>query len=157
IADAMHILAVFYRRYDEGAEKKEAIVYSMTHTAIAVLMTSITTAASLLSFIFTDLKPIQYLGIFGGIGTLLAMVYTIVLLPASLAVWPVKRRPVTTESSSGITHAILQGVDRVIFGLSSFAMGHAKTVFVLTLLLAAFSLVGVSKIYFSHDPVRWYP
>src|SRR5690606_30907928 len=27
IADAIHILAVFYRRYDEGAEKKEAIVY----------------------------------------------------------------------------------------------------------------------------------
>jgi len=157
IADAMHILAVFFRRYDEGVEKKEAIIYSMTNTAIAVLMTSITTAASLLSFVFTDLKPIQYLGIFGASGTLLAMIYTIVLLPALLAVLPVKRRPVTTESSHGISHTILKGVDQMIFGLSSFAMRHAKAVFAATLILATLSLVGVSKIYFSHDPVRWYP
>lgn len=157
IADSMHILAVFYQRYDEGAEKREAVIYAMTHTALAVLMTSVTTAAGLISFVLADLKPIQYLGIFGSSGTMLALFYTIVLIPALLMVLPVKRRPVTNESSTGIAHAILKGVDAMIFGLSSFAMRHAKAVFVATLLLAVWSFVGISKLYFSHDPVRWYP
>jgi len=157
IADSMHILAVFYRRYDEGAEKKEAILFTMKHTAIAILMTSVTTAASLFSFVLADLKPTQMLGIFGGAGIMIAMFYSISFLPALLMVLPIKRRPVTHESSSGITHAILKGVDGFIYGLSSFGIRHAKAVFAITLVLAVFSIVGLSKVYFSHDPVRWYP
>lgn len=52
---------------------------------------------------------------------------------------------------------LLKGVDRFIFAVSSFGMRHAKKIFAGTLLLAAFSIVGLSKVYFSHDPVRWYP
>lgn len=157
IADSMHILAVFYRRYDEGHDKKEAILFTMEHTALAVLMTSVTTAAGLFSFVLADLRPTQMLGIFGGTGTMLALFYTISLLPALLMVLPIKRRPITHEHSTGITHAILQTVDRLVYGLSGFGIRHAKAVFAGTLLLAVFSLIGISKVYFSHDPVRWYP
>lgn len=157
IADSMHILAVFYRRYDEGADKQEAVMYAMTTTALAVLMTSVTTAAGLASFVLADLKPIQYLGIFGASGTMLALVYTIVLLPALLMVLPIQRRPITAEEGGRLTQTILHGVDRFVHGLSRFAMHHAKAVFAVTLLLVLWSAVGISKIYFSHDPVRWYP
>lgn len=157
IADSMHILAIFYRRYDEGADKREAIIFTMTHTSLAVLMTSVTTAAGLLSFSWADLRPTQMLGIFGSSGTMLALFYTITLIPAVLMVAPIKRRPVTEENSTGIAHAILKAVDRFVYGLSSFGIRHAKAVFVGALLLAAISAVGVSKVYFSHDPVRWYP
>lgn len=157
IADSMHILAVFYRRYDEGAEKKEAIIFTMTHTAVAVLMTSVTTAGGLFSFVLADLRPTQMLGIFGGAGTMIALLYTIALIPALLMILPIKRRPITQESSKGLNHMLLKGVDRFIFAVSSFGMRHAKKIFAGTLLLAAFSIVGLSKVYFSHDPVRWYP
>lgn len=157
IADSMHILAVFYRRYDEGHEKREAILYSMKHTAIAVLMTSVTTAAGLFSFVLADLKPTQMLGIFGGAGTMIALFYTISFIPAVLMILPLKRRPITEESSTGFAHAILKGVDRFVYGLSNFGLKHARIVFAGTLLLVVFSAIGISKIYFSHDPVRWYP
>lgn len=157
IADSMHILAVFYRRYDEGAEKRDAIVYAMTTTALAVLMTSVTTAAGLCSFLIADLKPIQSLGLFGAIGTMLALVYTIVLIPALLMALPVRRRAVTAEEGGRITRAILHGVDRFVYVLSDFAMRRAKLVFAVMVLLLVWSFIGISKIYFKHDPVRWYP
>jgi len=157
IADSMHILGVFYRRYDEGADKKEAILFTMKNTAIAVLMTSVTTAAGLFSFVLADLKPTQMLGIFGGAGVMLALFYTISFIPAILMILPIKRRPITHEHSTGIAHAILKMADRFVYGLSRFGIRHAKAVFIGTLVVAAFSIAGVSQVYFSHDPVRWYP
>lgn len=157
IADSMHILAVFYRRYDEGADKREAVLYAMTTTALAVLMTSVTTAAGLASFVLADLKPIQSLGIFGAIGTMLALVYTIVLLPALLMVLPIRRQAITKEEGGRVAQAILHAVDHSVSVLSRFSIRHAKAVFVVMLLLLAWSFVGISKIYFKHDPVRWYP
>ncbi len=91
MAASVHILSIFYQRYDAGAERKDAIVYAMRSTAFAVIMTSLTTAVGLLSFTVADLIPIVGLGIFGPIGVFLALLYTVTLLPALLVLLPVKR------------------------------------------------------------------
>ena len=56
IADAIHILTIFYRHYDNGTEKNEAIRLAVRQTAIAVLLTTVTTAVGLLSFLASSLS-----------------------------------------------------------------------------------------------------
>ncbi|HEY9034559.1 MAG TPA: MMPL family transporter, partial [Pseudomonadales bacterium] len=89
IADAVHILSIFYRHYDNGMDKHRAIVQSMRETAIAVLLTTITTAVGLLSFLASDMMPTMTMGLFGAIGVVMALFYTLALLPALLAILPI--------------------------------------------------------------------
>ena len=61
--------------------------------ACPVLMTSLTTAMGLLSFIWADIAIIAQLGYIAPVGVMLALVYTLILLPALIAVFfPVKMK-----------------------------------------------------------------
>ncbi len=85
IADSVHILAIFYRQIQNGKEKYDAIAFALGHSGVAVVLTSITTAAGLLSFSISELNSIANQGVFAAIGVSLALLYTVVLLPAFLA------------------------------------------------------------------------
>lgn len=89
---SVHILAIFYHRFQKNGNRETAIVHAIGHSGLAVLMTAATTAGGLFSFSTSQVAPIADLGIFAGIGVLLAMVYTIILLPAFLAIIPIKKR-----------------------------------------------------------------
>ncbi|MCD4723096.1 MAG: MMPL family transporter, partial [Desulfobacula sp.] len=82
---SVHIMAMFYHNFRKSRSKEEAIVYSIGHSGLAVVMTAATTAGGLFSFSTSEVAPIADVGIFAGTGVLLAMVYTIILLPALLA------------------------------------------------------------------------
>lgn len=166
IADAVHIQSVFYRLYDRGMEKNAAIVAAMKNTAVAVVMTSLTTAVSLLSFVTADLMPVQSLGIFGAIGVVLALYYTIALVPALLAILPIRRRAViniidSAENVAGVNKQqketyILRVLDKAIYALGDFGVRRAKGVLSFTILCAVIAIVGLLNVKFSHDPIRWY-
>lgn len=155
IADAVHILAVFYKLYDGGMEKKAAIIAAMKNTAIAVVMTTVTTAAGLLSFASSDLMPIRSLGIFGSIGVLLALYYTVALVPALLAILPVRRRT-HGDGDEPREYPLLALIDRAIFTLGDFGVRHARGMLVFAIGVSLFALAGVAQVEFSHDPLRWY-
>jgi len=156
IADAVHILAVFYKLYDRGMEKQAAIVAAMKNTAIAVVMTTLTTAAGLLSFASSDLMPIRSLGIFGSIGVLLALYYTVALVPALLAILPVRRRTRGNDEDASREYPLLTLIDRVIFALGDFGVRHARGILIFAVGVSLFALAGVARLEFSHDPLRWY-
>lgn len=153
IADAVHILAIFYRYYDQGVSKHDAIIKSMRETSVAVLMTTITTAAGLLSFLASDLTPAKTLGIFGPIGVVMALVYTLTLLPALLAVAPLKHK---IPHANTKTNALLHVIDRMIESCGDFGVTHARAVIGCTSLLVLIAVAGITQIRFGHDPVRWY-
>ncbi|HEY9035345.1 MAG TPA: efflux RND transporter permease subunit [Pseudomonadales bacterium] len=154
IADAVHILSIFYRYYDNGMDKHEAIVLSMKKTAIAVLMTSITTAAGLLSFLSSEMIPIKTIGIFGAIGVMFALFYTLSFVPCILAILPIKRKAHNGQERASV---LLDKIDALIRFLGDFSVRHAKGIIVVTSVIAIVSLTGISKIRFDHDPVSWYP
>ena len=154
IAVAVHILSIFYRHYDGGMAKDDAIVLSMKQTAIAILMTTATTAAGLLSFLLSDTAPTQALGLFGAIGVVMALIYTMTLLPAVLAIIPIIRKKTQEgEKSKGM----LLAVDRFIDAMGNLGIQHAKLVVVVSIVFMVVAGVGVAKTKFSHDPIRWYP
>ena len=152
VADAVHILAIFFLRYDEGMEKEDAMAYALGHSALAVLMTSLTTAAGLLSFTAADVAPIVDMGLISPLGVLLALVYPVILVPALIALLPVKRKA-RSAAASGRPPVM----DRMLGWIASVACRHPWRIIAIAALCVTLSLAGISKLRFSHNGLLWLP
>jgi predicted RND superfamily exporter protein len=120
IADSVHILAIFFRQYQSGHSKVDSIAYSLKHSGLAIVMTSLTTASGLLSFSISELSSIGHLGIFAAIGVILALIYTIIMLPAFLALTPIKVKKVSTPSSQK------KMMEKILISIADFSSGNPK-------------------------------
>jgi predicted RND superfamily exporter protein len=92
VGASVHVLALFYRYLDKTGKKKDSIVHAMGHSGLAIVMTSLTTAAGLASFSTAEVASVANLGIFAGAGVMLALFYTIILIPVLLAIIPIKAK-----------------------------------------------------------------
>ncbi|NNG01276.1 MAG: MMPL family transporter [Desulfobacteraceae bacterium] len=151
VGTSVHILAVFFQRLRQHNDKKEAIEYALGHSGLAVVMTNVTTAAGLMSFATADLAPVADLGIFAGIGVLLAFVYTIVLLPALIAILPFSTKK--TEELSGNS----KSMDRLLEAVSRFSTTHPRKILAVSAMVMVIAIVGMTNIRFSHHPLHWFP
>ncbi|MBW2544029.1 MAG: MMPL family transporter [Deltaproteobacteria bacterium] len=148
---SVHILAIFYQNFLKSRSREEAIVYSVGHSGLAVVMTAATTAGGLFSFSTSEVAPIADIGIFAGTGVLLAMVYTIILLPALLAVMPVKIIKNKRELSEDTA------IDRFLAKTGRISTGHPYKILIISAVIIALSIVGIMRIRFSHDVLKWLP
>ncbi len=151
VGDSVHILAIFFHRFRKNkGDKAEAVQYAIGHSGLAVFMTSLTTAGGLLSFSTADVAPIADLGIYAAAGVMLALLYTIVLLPALLALIPLKEQKEKTSQQTTTR------LDNILSTIGHLATGNPKAILVITALIFIVSIVGITRIKFSHDVVRWY-
>ncbi|MBW2193349.1 MAG: MMPL family transporter [Deltaproteobacteria bacterium] len=146
---AVHILAIFYVKYQGGRSKEDAIAYAVGHSGLAVVLTAVTTAASLFSFSFAELTSIADLGFFGASGVLLAMVYTFLLLPACISLSPIKRKAVTREGKKSAV------MDRILLSFSNVSTRHPRKIVAGSLLLFAVSIYYTCQISYSHNVLNW--
>jgi predicted RND superfamily exporter protein len=151
VGTSVHILALFFRRLDRSGNKEEAIVYAMGHSGLAIVMTNVTTASGLFSFASADVAPIADLGIFAAIGVLLAFLYTLVLLPALLSLFPIKVKAIKTRKQRQTF------IDRLLAGIGNFATGRPYTILVVSALIMVLSIVSIFSLRFSHHTLEWFP
>ncbi len=151
VGTSVHILAIFFQRYREKENKEEAIAYALGHSGLAVVMTNVTTACGLMSFATSEVAPIADLGVFAGIGVLIAFINTIILMPALLALVPLRSRK-NSDSSQKTTL-----MDRFLTLISHFSTGHPKAILIVSAVVICVSLAAAARIRFSHDPLGWFP
>ncbi len=100
IADSVHILlAMIELMQQEGYSKVDALVESMRVNSRAVFLASLTTVVGFLSLNFGDAPPMWDLGNITALGVTLAWAYSFVLLPALVAVLPVRGRDLALNAS----------------------------------------------------------
>ena len=151
VGAVVHVLALVYHRFDTNGDKKEAVVYALGHSGLAILLTSLTTAAGLVSFATTELAPIAFLGIFAGSGVMMSLVYTIILVPALLSIIRLKSK---NGGKSQARHAFF---DRVLDWVTDFSTGHPKSITVVSLLFLTVALFSAVQLGFSHNVLTWLP
>lgn len=149
IGAVVHLLSMFFRNFNENGDKNEAIIYSLGHSGLAIIMTSLTTAAGLFSFSTAAIEPIAALGIFGAIGVLIALLNTIIFLPALLAVLPLKPKPAAVASS--------QKMDKILLSIADFSFIHAKKIVLVSFVVAVTFIYLASQVAFKHDTLSWQP
>ncbi len=149
VGASVHVLALFYRRFEESGDKEAAVVYAIGHSGLAIVMTSLTTAAGLASFATASVAPIADMGIFASLGVMLALLYTFILLPALLALIPIKLRRRAASRSVRLT--------RFLDWTADFSTGHARAIFAVSLVVILVAALGAAQMTFSHNVLKWLP
>jgi len=150
IGAVVHLLAMFFKHYNDNGDKHKAISYALGHSGLAIIMTSLTTAAGLLSFSTAAIAPIADLGLFAAVGIMIALVNTMIMLPAILAILPINR---AKEKHIAKT----KKMDALLTRVALFSVDNAKTIVGVSVVIILLSIFGATKVNFTHDPLSWQP
>ena len=95
LADVVHFSSAafqhdaLYGAGDSGRTRRIAAVQAaFKKTAWPIFLTSATTAVGFFSLVFSEAPPFRHLGIFSGVGTIIAMLLSFLILPAILILLP---------------------------------------------------------------------
>jgi len=110
IADSIHIIHRYYEELGKGLSKKEALLVTIRHMALACFMTSVTTAVGFLSLTTATIHIIKTFGLFAGAGIILAYLTTILLLPILLSFHTAPRRTGKIWKGQGAIEKILAAI-----------------------------------------------
>ncbi len=150
VADSVHILSIFYKQIDHGDTKEDAIAYAMGHSGLAVGLTTMTTAAALLSFSFAQLTAMGELGLFAAAGVTLALLYTVVMLPPLVALVPVKSKSRKTEKDTTL-------MDRILLRIAGFGIRYPLRIIAVSLILFAVCYHFLFNLRYSDHVVNYFP
>jgi predicted RND superfamily exporter protein len=150
VCDSIHILVIVYRQLEAGMSRDEAIVHALRHSGLAVVMTSVTTAVGLLSFSVAKLEPVAQLGVVAPFGVMVAMVYSLVLLPALLAT-------IRLEAKRGAGDRGIRAVSIALARIGDAITAHPVRVAAAWVVVALVGIPGIQLARFSHDGISWFP
>jgi len=148
IGDAVHMISVYLARLKES-NQAEAVVNAVRRTGVAVLFTSLTTAAGFTSFTLANIKSIAHFGLFAAFGVMVALVLSLTLVPALLCLTR------ASAAGSGFS-AVWRLLSSRLLKLTDFSLRRPGAVLVVSLLLIALMVPGVMKLRFSHDVLTWF-
>lgn len=151
VADSVHILSIFYRTLRQGSGKEAAVAYAFRHSGLPILMTSLTTVAGLLSFSFAELSAIAEIGVFAAAGVMLAFFFTIMLLPAMLALVPIRlmENPLDKRATSRM--------DRILLWVADLAIQNPIKILIMCAATFIVAIIFMLQLQFSHNIVEYFP
>ncbi|MEE8424309.1 MAG: MMPL family transporter, partial [Elusimicrobiota bacterium] len=125
VADSIHILVTLFAEMRKGASKEESIVESLRLNMNPVFLTSLTTAIGFLSINASPVKPLRDLGNITAMGVGAAFIYSILLLPALMAVLPVRARKADSRGSlwsARLGDFVIRQRRRLLWGTASLVL-----------------------------------
>jgi len=146
IGATVHILSIFFDKFNTTGDKKGAIVYTLEHSGLAIAMTSITTAIGVGSFYGSEVAPVADLGTFASFGVMVSLLLTLTLLPALLSLTKLKQKPKIEAGK----------LDSMMKKLAIVPIRYYKSIIALSFVLVALSLFLASKIELEHNPLFWF-
>ncbi len=145
VADGIHLYSHLHTFVDHNplASKLDATKDMIKNMWKPVAMTSITTAVGFMSLLTSEVYPVKYFGIFTAFGVLMAMVFSLVFLPAAIMIFGLpKAKPVKHEDDKeGHSHSKLA---------NRFAAGVIKYKYISIIgsaLIIVLSIVGMQKMW----------
>jgi len=146
VGATVHILSIFFDRFNDNGDKKESISYTLRYSGLAIAMTSITTAIGVGSFSGSEVAPISDLGRFASLGVMVSLFLTLTLLPALLSITKLKQKPKIKVGK----------LDNIMKKLSTIPINHYRSIIAISAILVIVALFASSKIGLSHNPLFWF-
>lgn len=117
VADTIHVFSHFYERQAQSPQtpRNELIVKTMTAMWLPITITSLTTAAGFMGLYFAaEMPPFRYFGLFAALGVAAAWVYSILALPALMALFKVQvAQHFVDQQRSGSVDILGRGLQRL--------------------------------------------
>ena len=146
VGATVHILSVFFDRFNKTGDKKSAMQYTLGHSGLAIAMTSVTTAIGVGSFSGSEVAPISDMGIFASFGVMMSLLLTLTLLPALLSLTKLKPK---AKKGAG-------KMDELMNILALFPIHYYRAIIIGAGMLVLVALFASSKIELSHNPLYWF-
>ena len=150
VGASVHVLSLVYQYLRTDNSKNDAIVHALGHSGLAIVMTSLTTAAGLASFAAAKVAPIADLGLFSAIGVILSLFYTLILLPALLAIFPLKDKALDPDRPA-------PRFDRFLDWVTDVTIRRSRLILIISLAGIVIALSGLPRLHFSHNLLSWLP
>ena len=145
VADGIHLYSHLHTFVDHNptASKLDATKDMINHLWKPVVMTSVTTAVGFISLLTSEVYPVKYFGIFTAFGVMMAMVFSLVFLPAGIMIFglPKAKKVNHGEDKEGHSHSKLA---------NNFAQAVIRHKYVSILGSAAIivlSIIGMQKMW----------
>ncbi len=144
VADGIHIYnhLHLYMLEHPNSSKADAVKDVVKGMWKPVMMTSVTTAVGFISLLTSQVYPIKYFGLFTAFGVMVAMLFSLLLIPASILAFGLPRWKKTKikkeddlesdKLSKMFTHKILQ---------------YKGLIIAVTIVVILISLYGISKVW----------
>jgi len=139
IADAVHVVTEYLDELLDGRTRNEAAVNALVKVWRPCLFTSLTTAAGFLSLLVSDIQPVRRTGMLAAIGVMVALVVTVVLVPALLTVVKSPDSRYLERLRSGV-------VTRMLGVLGRGGMRRSWITVIVAALLVGTAFWGVSRL-----------
>ncbi len=147
VAHCVHLLINFIQDFRKRGDKLAAIVESMRINLGPVFITSLTTAIGFLSMNFSDAPPFRDLGNIVAIGVVTGFILSVTLVPALMAILPVKQPKPESKSNDFMNHL----ADFVIKHRTPLTYGMGSLVILLAVMVPQNQLNDVFVEYFDES------
>lgn len=143
VADSVHLLASHYFYLREGLDRDAAIKESIRVNMSPVFVTSLTTAVGFLSLNSSESPPLRELGTVVASGVTFAWFYSVMFLPALIAILPTRVKAV--ESSNSWMNKI-----------GDFVVANRRKLLITMTLATVVLSLGSFKIVLDDDFIRYF-
>ena len=144
IADSIHVVTTTLARMRDGMEKRAAIKEALLSNVNPVTITSLTTALAFLSLNASDSPPFHVLGNFVAFGVIVALLLSFTLLPALLAVLPIR-----TPRQQTKTHSPFERFANFVIARRHLLLGGGVVVMLVT-------ISGVFRLQFTDNWTQYF-
>ena len=150
VLDSVHILGLYYANRRQGMNTRQSIIHTFDHSGVAVVITTLTTAAGFLAFTAARMKPISDFGWLASLGVILVLIYTLLLIPALIRLWP-------GRIAENVQKQIWQRFATSMRKVASIGDRYANKVILGIVVIVIAGFPGVMKTDFSYDVLSWFP
>jgi predicted RND superfamily exporter protein len=143
VADGIHLYSHLhlFMRSNPDATKYEAVKDMIKNMWSPVVMTSVTTAVGFISLLTSQVYPIKYFGIFTAFGVMVAMVFSLVLIPAGIIAFGLPKFK-EKKNKNEDEHS-----DQFAFDIAEKVLKHKYLTIFATIAIVAVSLIGMTKVW----------
>ncbi|MFK5854881.1 MAG: MMPL family transporter [Bacteroidota bacterium] len=142
VADGIHLYShlQLFQRKNPDAGKKEAVIDMVNKMWSPVVMTSITTAVGFVSLLTSQVYPIKYFGVFTAFGVLVAMLLSLLIIPAGIMIFGLPKLKKSQNKTADEESSYLN-----IFALK--VIRNKKVSIIATTVIIIFAIFGMQKIW----------
>lgn len=145
----IHFMVVFFK-HQKKIGRFRAIITTLGHSGLPIVLTSLTTISSLLAFSLTEIAPIAHLGIFSAIGIAICLLLTLFFLPALLSILEV----LPGEEREKLYEASIYS--RAMISMGRFGVRESRDVYILIIIATLIILPGALRVNFSHNMLHYF-
>jgi len=149
-ADGIHIVNEVFHYLKKGYKIKDAILETMKIMYMPVIMTSLTTGIGALSLLTSPGISLKNMGIFLTFGVIVAMIFSIIFIPAVLSFYKGRKTKLIQESHK--KDHFTQIVEKV----AHFIIKEKIIVSIIGIIILGLSIVGVINTKVDADELKYF-